>query len=539
MNAFLGTRTLTGLAYRRDKLLLPIWVYLIFIGTVVNAVEMKVFYKTLASRESVAASGRTTPALLFLYGQLHGSSIGALTAWRYGVWASLFAGLMSVFTVIRHSRANEEAGRQELIGAARVGRQAPLASALLMAVAANIVAAALLGIVLPLIGLPVAGSVAFALAAGACGLAFAGIAGAAAQLTSGARAARGLAVAVLGLSFLLRSIGDASASASGTGGAAWLTWLSPLGWTEEVRTFAGERWWVLLLPVALFAVGTWGAFALAAGRDLEAGLLSDRPGRAASSPALRGPFSLAWRLQRTTLLAWAAGFAFIFGPSGSLGTGISSLVGGSVAMKKEFSQLGGHSALVDAYLSSLMLLAGVFAAAYAVSAALRLHSEETGALAEPVLSGRVGRARWGLSHVLVAFIGSAVLLAVGGAAAGLGYALSGSGISVGGEVTRMMGAGLAQLPAVMVIAAIAVAAFGLAPRAVVAAGWTAFGIALFLALFGQTLRLSHWVLDVSPFTHSPHLPGGAVSATPLAWLSLIAIVLAAAGLTVLRRRDIG
>ncbi|MBO0806404.1 MAG: ABC transporter permease, partial [Nocardiopsaceae bacterium] len=205
MTALLGTRALAGLAYRRDRLLLPVWVYLIFIGTVANALEMRLFYQTPASRESLAASGRSTPALLFLYGQLHGTSVGALTVWHYGVWASLFAGLMSVLTVVRHSRANEESGRQELIGSARVGRQAPLASALLMAVAANVVAAALLCVVLPLVGLDVAGSVAFALAVGACGLAFAGIAGVAAQLASGARGTRGLAIAVLGLSFLLRS----------------------------------------------------------------------------------------------------------------------------------------------------------------------------------------------------------------------------------------------------------------------------------------------------------------------------------------------
>jgi len=47
------------------------------------------------------------------------------------------------------------------------------------------------------------------------------------------------------------------------------------------------------------------------------------------------------------------------------------------------------------------------------------------------------------------------------------------------------------------------------------------------------------VLDVSPFTHVPKLPGGAVSAAPLALLCLIAGALAGAGLAGLRRRDIG
>lgn len=103
----------------------------------------------------------------------------------------------------------------------------------------------------------------------------------------------------------------------------------------------------------------------------------------------------------------------------------------------------------------------------------------------------------------------------------------------------MLAAGLAQLPAVLVLVGVAVLAFGLVPRACGAAGWTVFGLALVLALFGQSLRLSQWVLDVSPFTHSPRLPGGAVAAPPLLWLSLIAVVVGAAGLAGLRRRDIG
>jgi len=47
------------------------------------------------------------------------------------------------------------------------------------------------------------------------------------------------------------------------------------------------------------------------------------------------------------------------------------------------------------------------------------------------------------------------------------------------------------------------------------------------------------VLDVSPFTHVPKLPGGTVTAAPLFWLSVIALALSVAGLAALRRRDIG
>jgi ABC-2 type transport system permease protein len=512
--------------------MLPVWVYVILIGTASNAYTFARLYKTAAQRASLVASGESNPGLLFLYGRLNGNSVGALTAWRYGVWAGLFAALMTIFLVIRHTRADEESGRLELIGSARVGRHAPLVSALAVAVLANVVVTVVLAVVLPVLSLPVTGSVALALAVGTCGLAFAGISAIVAQLTSGARAARGIAIAVLGASFLLRAVGDAA----GTRGPHWLTWALPLGWTEMIRPFAGDRWWVLALPVAVFAVGTALAFLLAARRDFGAGLLPDRPGRPAASAALRGPLSLAWRLQWPSLAAWSAGYIILFAVSGAAGDGIGQLVGTSGALRTEFTRLGGQAAIVNAYLAGIMLLAGLCAAGYGVGTVLRLRAEESGNLADPVLAGPVGRIRWGLSHVLVAVAGMAVLLAIAGVATGLGYGIRAGG--AGHQVAALLGAGLAELPAALVVAAVAACAFGLVARASVAVGWTALGLAVALSLFGPLLQLSHWLLDVSPFTHVPHLPGGAFSAMPLIWLSAIALALFAAGLAGLRRRDI-
>ena len=527
-----GAGALAKLALRRDRIMLPAWVYVVIIGVASNAYTFAKLYKTASSRASLVASGESNPALLFLYGRLNGNSVGALTAWRYGVWGALFAALMSIFLVVRHTRGDEEAGRLELIGSARVGRQAPLASAIAVAAGGNAVLTVVLCLVLPPLGLPATGSAALALAIGTCGLAFTGISATAAQLTAGARSARGLAIGVLGVAFLARAVGDAA----GASGPSWLTWVLPLGWTETLRPFADERWWVLALPLALFAAGAGLAFALAARRDHGAGLFPDRPGRPAASAALRGPLALAVRLQWGSLAGWAAGFAVMFAVSGAAGKGIGQLVGSSGALRKEFTRLGGQSAIVNAYLSSLMLLAGIVAAAYGVSAVLRLHAEETAGRADPVLAGSVGRVRWGLSHLIVAVAGTALLLMVAGLAAGLGYGLSVGG--AGGDTARMLGAASAQLPAALVIVGVAALAVGALPDACVAVGWAAVGLAVLLNIFGQALQLSHWVLDVSPFTHAPRLPGGAVGAASLAWLCVTGIALCALGLAALRRRDV-
>jgi ABC-2 type transport system permease protein len=531
-----GTGALTKLAFRRDRIMLPAWVYLITVMVTTNAYTFRKLYSTAAARDRLVVSGGGNPALRFLYGQLNGSSVGALTAWRIGVWAALFCALMTIFIVVRHTRGDEEAGRLELVGSAVVGRRAALTAGLLTAVAASVAVAALLCVVLLALGLPASGSAAFALAIAANGLAFTGIAAVAAQLASGARGARGIALGVLGAAFMLRAIGDSA----GPSGPSWLTWTSPLGWVELTRPFDGQRWWVLALPCAVLAAGVGAAYALAARRDLGAGLLPDRPGRASASGLLRGPLSLAFRLQRGVLAGWAAGVAFIFAASGAAAKGIGQLLGSSTALQREFTRLGGQAAITNAYLAALMVLAGLGAAGYATSAVLRLRAEETDGLAEPLLATAVGRIRWGLSHVAVAVFGAAVLLAVAGLAAGLGYGLrTGSDPSPGPQAARMIGAAMAQLPASLVIAGVAVALLGLLPGACVAGAWTVLGVVVFIDLFGEALQLSHWLLDISPFTHAPRLPGGTVSAAPLLWLCLAALAFCAVGLAALRRRDIG
>ena len=528
-----GTGALTKLAFRRDRIMLPAWVYLITVLVATTAYGLKKLYPTAAARAQLVAAGGGNPALRFLYGRLNGSSIGALTVWRYGVWAAIFGALMTIFIVIRHTRGDEEAGRLELVGSTVVGRQAALTAGLLIAVTANVAIFALLCLALPATGLPVSGSVLFAAAIGASGLAFTGIAAVAAQLAAGVRGARGICLGVLGAAFMLRAIGDSA----GPSGPSWLTWTSPLGWVELTRPFDGQRWWVLALPCAVLVAGVGTAYTLSARRDLGAGLLPDRPGRPSASGLLRGPLSLAFRLQRGVLVSWAAGVAFIFAASGAAAKGIGSLLGGSTQLRNEFTRLGGQAAITNAYLAALMLLAGLGAAGYATSAVLRLRAEETGGLAEPLLAAAVGRIRWGLSHVVVAVFGAAVLLALAGLAAGLGYGLrTGSACP---QAARMIGAAMAQLPASLVIAGVAVALVGLLPGASVAGAWTVLGAVVVIDLFGEVLQLSHWLLDISPFTHAPKLPSGTVSAAPLLWLCLTALALSAIGLAGLRRRDIG
>jgi ABC-2 type transport system permease protein len=184
----------------------------------------------------------------------------------------------------------------------------------------------------------------------------------------------------------------------------------------------------------------------------------------------------------------------------------------------------------------LILRLGVPAAAYGMAAALRPRTEESEQRAELVLATPAGRVRWVAGHVVIAAAGPAVLLGAAGLTAGLAYGLRTG--DVGSELPRLLGAALAQVPAAWLMAGVAVALFGLAPRMAASAGWAALGVIALLTLVGPTLRLPQWVMDISPFTHLPKLPGGSFTVSPLLWLAGVAVVLAVAGLAGLRRRDL-
>jgi polyether ionophore transport system permease protein len=383
-------------------------------------------------------------------------------------------------------------------------------------------------------GLPAAGALAYGLSEAGCGLVFAAVAAVAAQVSGTARGARGIAITLLGVVFLLRGVGDSGASH----GLTWLTWLSPIGWAEEVRPFVGDRWWVLALPLAAMAAVTAAAFALAGRRDAGAGLVQPRPGSATAGRLLGGPFGLVWRLERATLAGWSAGFLVGGLAIGVVGNGIGKLLGaGGGTIEKGLDRIAGQSSLTNAYLAACMALLGLVAAAYATGVVLRLRSAETDGLGEPVLASPVSRYRWSGSTLLMTVAGTAVVLVVGGIGMGLGFGLATSG--VGTWVSRLIGAGLVQLPAALCLAGFACLVFGLLPEWSIGLGWAAVGICGLIGLFGPAVQLSQKVLDVFPFTHTPKLPGGEFSATPVIWLCAAALAMTAVGVAGLRRRDIG
>jgi ABC-2 type transport system permease protein len=380
-------------------------------------------------------------------------------------------------------------------------------------------------------GLGTRGSLAFGVAWAASGLTFTGVAALAAQLTTTTRGCGAWAFGALGLAYLLRAVGDTA-----SGGASALTWLSPLGWAEKIEVYGEDRFLVSLISIAATVVLVGAAYALQERRDFGSGLLPTRPGPARAAPSLRSPWALAWRLQRANLLGWVLGFAILGTVLGGVAGSVASIAS-SQQMQDLLRKLGGDAgSLTDTFISTELQFLAVAAAAYGISAALRLRSEEVDQHTEQILATSTGRLRVLASHAVIALIGSALLLLVLTVALSMGARDQYGGFS--SALGHVLPSALALVPPVWVCVGLALAIFGSAPRIVYVA-WALLAVFVVVGEFGSVFNLPQPIIDVSPFVHAVVLPGASIVATPLLVLLAIAAALVVGSGTTFRRRDVG
>jgi ABC-2 type transport system permease protein len=525
MSRYDGTAILTRMALRRDRVLIPAWLATFVAIAGVSAAATEGLYPDEAMRARAGEAINATPALVALYGPIFDvTSLGSVALIKLAAMGAAMVGLLCLLLVVRHTRADEEIGRTELAAAGPVGRYAPLMSALLVSTGTALILGVLTALALAAAGLPLGGSAAFGASWAGCGVVFAAVGAVAAQISGTARGARGLAVGVLCAAYLLRAIGD-------TSGPGLLTWLSPVGWSEQMQAYATDRWWPLLISAGAAAATAALAAALGSRRDLGSGLLTDRPGPATGR--LPGPLALAWRLHRAALMGWAAGFALLGVVLGSIAGSIGDFLDNPQA-RAMMEALGGEKALVDAYFSAELDFGGLIAAGFGISVVLRLAAEEAQGRTEAVLAASTDRVRWALAHLAVAIAGSALLVVVLGLSAGAARALD---VGDAAPVGEILGGALARIPAVAVMTCLALLLYGAGARRAPLA-WAALVGVVVAGELGPVMDLPSWVQTVSPYRHVPDLPGGTFSVVPVLWLSVVAVGLAAFGAAAFRRRDV-
>ncbi|MDG4791140.1 ABC transporter permease [Micromonospora sp. WMMD1102] len=529
---FTGTGTLLRFMLRRDRIRFPGWVLGLTLMMVYYSAALKSVSQSPEDLEGLTAFSDSPVGALFGgpgfgYDEL---SIERFLAGQYGLYLLLGAGLMGLLTVVRHTRAEERTGRAELVRANVVGRHAQLTAALLLTALMGGLVALLVGAVMTGNGYDAGGSLLFGFSVGTVALAFAGIATVTAQLSEYPRASAGLAGAVLGAAFLLRGLGD-MAAVQGSG-PAWLSWLSPLGWSQQTAPYVHDRWWPLAISLAFTAVTATVGYTLSTRRDFGAGLIPPRPGSPRAAGWLAGPLALAFRLQRASLTGWSAALLVSGLAYGSFTQPM--LDGFANAPEDLVAVMGGSEDLLAGFLGLMGLTMAFTVTIFAVLAVHALRAEETDGRAEPVLATAVGRRAWIGSHLAVTAAGVPWLLLVAGAGMGVGAAVStGDAGLVGGLVLGH----LAHTPAVWLVLAAAATLYAAVPRALPAI-WTVLGYALLVGFFAPILDIPAGAVRLSPFEHIGEYPLDGVSVAAVLVLTALAAAVTQAAVAAFRRRDL-
>jgi len=521
-----GTWTLVRVRLRADRWALLAWVVsavALFAGTASSVASL---YGTPDKRQGYADAVSGNPAFEAINGIPYGAdTLGGIVADEWAFLGTVLVPLLAVSLVARGTRREEEDGLLELVRSRGVGRAAQLAAVGAVVAGCLVVVAVGMGASLVAVGVPGGPSATYAASYLGLGLVWLGVAALAAQVVRRARGVWALGLGALVGAYVLRAVGDVS------DGAAWLRWASPLAWLQETRAFAADhRTWPLLLPVAGAAVLLAAAAVLVGRRDLGAGLVASRSGPAHASALLASPLGLAVRRAVGTAGGWCAIALIVGGVFGALAKEAASAVSSS--------SLGGTFATgsepADGYLALTVEVVALLACAAAVQGVGALRDQETAGLAEETLARPVGRRGWALGDTAAALATALVVLVVGGLAAGAGAAVS---LGEPARTGALTAAALGYLPAVLVCAGVALALFGLAPRAQQAA-WAVVAWAAVVAMLGDALDVAGWARDLSPLDHLGALPVDGYDATAAAWLVAVAVALGAVGLETFRRRDV-
>ena len=500
------------------------WVLGLFAVVLLTTTSITGLYDTPAKLRSYTES-TATPALRMLNGAVAGmDTLGGVLVNELGFFVGFAVPLLAIALTVRGTRREEEAGRLELLLACRMGRQAPLVAAVLLALAALLVLGALTTIAFFAAGADTLGSVVYGADLALFGGVFVGLTAALAQAFGHVRSVWGASLALVLASYLVRGIGAVDDT--------WVVWLSPHGWYDEAAPFGDPQVlpFVLSIVTALLLLGL--ALRLSAGRDVGGSLLAARSGPHRAAPALRTPLGLALREHRGTTLGWAVLVVVLLGTYGSLTQTVIDAIEGNPDLTAFLA--GGEDEIVEQMAAMFVLLLSMLVAGYVLQSLGSLRAEEVSGRLELQLSEARGRVAWLAPHLLVITIGT-LLVGVAGA---LALAVStAAALDDSSWVATLLAAGAAHLPVALLLAGLSVALFGWAPRAQPAV-WAVFAVAAVLAYMGPGLDLPTWLVEWSPFGLVGTVPAEDVDVTGSLLAGVGGLCLLGLGVLGFTRRDI-
>jgi ABC-2 type transport system permease protein len=543
-NNFYNTGRLVRFMLRRERVIATIWIVILVAFSVILAPGLDEMFPDDAAREGVMAI-YDNPVMVSMMGPIYGNTTGAMYASMMLLWYLIAVAVMNIFLAVRHTRADEEQWRAEVIRSLPIGRLANVHAAMITALIINTILAVFTGLGLAITQtatMGFAGCMLYGAVSGAVGLVFAAIALVFCQLSQSTSGALGLSFLALGGAYMLRAAGDI--------GEEVLSLISPLGLPLRSMIFVENKivpfFALLLIAIAVAAL----AYKLNSMRDLGQGFIAAKAGRSEAKKSLLSSFGLSMRLCRKTLIIW---LIVMFAAGASYGTVLGD-IGSYVSNMPQYLELVGlpteviealsdeeMTELTDEYANMIAEYFGVFITGMMtliglipiLNIGMKLRNEEKEGRVEHIISRSVPRVKYLFGFVIIAV----VLCIFVQLATALGlYAIASTAEKNPFALGDLVTAYLAHVPAMWVMLGFGVLLIGLLPK-LSGIVWGYYGLVCFLVFMGGMDVLPAWLTNLSTLGYVPRVPQESLSLAPLLIMTGIAAVLIALGLIGYRKRD--
>ena len=509
MNKFKGTLILTKSNLKRDAFRLLVWITCLTILTFALIAAYSTMMSDNALKEVIIMRA-TNPAIRMLDSPSPGLSLGGFYTARGSVLMTILIIGMTIQTINKHTRDNEESGVFDLVASTMVGRYAPLASAVIIALLANMMIVLATTVALYSFDLDLLYSFYTGISFGLMGLFMIGVMSIAVQVSSTTSEASKIGWLTTLLFFTISALGNLLGTFNQetfTVTSHNITYLSPFGWYQQMAIFHENNMYLVIPFLITFAVLMYIGFYLTNKRDIGHGLIPAKKGKADAKKSLLSPLGLTRRLGRRSFLTWFLSiglFGLLFGfVSDEFEKGLAEIEG------LEF--IFGDISSTDYFLALIISIISIAMLIFYVLSLLRIRKEEISNTIENVLASAVTRRNMLFTKILDSTIDLIIIYLTLAITIYLGSLI----ISADVSLLSLLETSLYNIVAIMVVGSLVIMLIGIAPKIATLLAYTFMLIVVGLGpVFGPMFNIDERFYDISPFTYVP---------TPLEEVSVIAL----------------
>lgn len=484
---------------KRDFKKIMVWI----IGLGVFAGGLIPAFIEIAKGDGAIAMFETlqNPAMIAIIGPTSATSpleytLAVMYAHEMLLFSALFAFTLSILHVILHTRKAEDLGLSEIIRSFQVGRQANSLAVILEIILINILLALFISVLLisfQIESITVIGAFTFGVSIGIAGILGAVVGLLMAQIMPVSSAATGSSLAIMGILYILRGITDIVNFK--------LSMLNPLAWSYLTFPFTKNNWLPILFAIVFSIVIIMIAFVLEEKRDLGAGYLPEREGRARAKKSLLSVPGLFYKLNRGIIIGWLITFLVLGISYGAIYGDMGSFLESNDFLKEMFTYTG--LSIEESFTGTVMMVMIGLVIILPVTIINKLFSEEKGLYLNQIYGTKVKRSEIYFTNIMLAIIVS--ILGIILSALGLG----GSALSVletdNINLLDFLAIGFNLLPVILFFIGLSSFVLGWIPK-LIKSIYFYLTYAFFLDYFQTVLDIPNWVIKTAPQSWLPKMP---------------------------------